>query len=102
MDKFKHTDVKYISGEREACLLANAPEFRKMVTLDEENQYYEIELARSSIKMNIPIQIAKFVLDYAKLLIVSYYYSFLDRYLDRSDFEMVSMDTVWISRFHFK
>ena len=40
---------------------------RKMVTLDEENQYYKIEIDKPSIKMKIPIKIAKFVLDYAKL-----------------------------------
>ncbi len=96
MDKFKHTTVKYVSGDREARLQANSPEFRKMTALDEEEQYFELELTKPSITMSLPIQVAFFVLQYAKLLILAYFYSFLDVYLDRSCFELISMDTVSI------
>ena len=99
MDKFKHTTVKYVSGDREARLQANSPEFRKMTALDEEEQYFELELAKQSITMTLPIQVAFFVLQYAKLLILAYFYSFLDVYLDRSCFELISMDTVSIIKF---
>ncbi len=71
MDKFKHSTVKYISGGDQARLQANAPEFRKMTALDEEQEYYELELAKTNITMNIPIQVAFFVLAYAKLLILA-------------------------------
>ncbi len=62
MDKMKHSDIKYVRSEREACLLVNRPEFRKMNLLDEEEQLFEMELTKPSITLNIPIQIAFFVL----------------------------------------
>ena len=43
-----------------------------MTALDEEQEYYELELAKTNITMNIPIQVAFFVLAYAKLLILAW------------------------------
>lgn len=34
-----------------------------------------------------------FVLQYAKLRMLQFYYDFLDQYIDRSDFEFMEMDT---------
>ncbi len=70
MDKTKHTNIKYISGSRQASLFANRPEFRKMTALNEEEEYFELELTKPSITMTLPIQVAFFVLQYAKLLIL--------------------------------
>ena len=45
------------------------------------------------MKNDIPKQIGLFVLQYAKLRMLQFYYDCLDRYLDRSDFKMAQMDT---------
>lgn len=39
------------------------------------------------------IQLGFFVLQYAKLRMLQFYYDFLDQYIDRSDFEFMEMDT---------
>ena len=50
-------------------------------------------MAHKVMKNDIPKQIGLFLLQYAKLRMLQFYYDCLDRYLDRSDFEMAQMDT---------
>ena len=50
-------------------------------------------MAHKVTKNDIPKQIGLFVLQYTKLRMLQFYYDCLDRYLDRSDFEMAQMDT---------
>lgn len=44
-------------------------------------------MAKTKIKLDLPIQLGYFILKYAKLRILEFYYDFMDVYLDRSDFE---------------
>ena len=50
-------------------------------------------MAKKTIKQDLPLQIGFFVYQYAKLLMLEFYYDFLDKFLDRSDFQYVEMDT---------
>ena len=50
-------------------------------------------MAHRVMKNDIPKQIGLFVLQYARLRMLQFYYDCLDRYLDRSDFKMAQMDT---------
>lgn len=93
MDKTKHRSIKYVDTENKACLLVNDPAFRKLDCLDVEQQYYEAEMAKQTIKLDLPIQLGYFILQYAKLHMLSFYYDFMDKYVDRSDFEYIEMDT---------
>jgi hypothetical protein len=93
MDKSKHRDINYIQGENETCLKINDPQFRKLDCLDMEEQYYELEMAKTVIKLDLPIQLGYFILQYAKLRMLEFYYDFMDFYVDRSDFEYCEMDT---------
>ncbi|KAJ8307835.1 hypothetical protein KUTeg_014618 [Tegillarca granosa] len=43
MDQEKFQSVKYVRGEGNAMLEANLPEFKKITTLIEEDEYYEVE-----------------------------------------------------------
>ena len=54
---------------------------------------YEVESCKKKIKLNLPIQVGFFVYQYAKLRILEFYYDFIDKYLDRADFQMCEMDT---------
>ena len=54
---------------------------------------YEVESCKKTIKLKLPIQVGFFVYQYAKLHMLQFYYDFLDKYLDRSDFQMCEMDT---------
>ena len=93
MDKTKHREVKYVQGENETCLKVNDPRFQKLECLDIEEQYYEVEMAKRKIKLDLPIQLGYFVLQYAKLRMLEFYFDFMDVYVDRSDFEYCEMDT---------
>ena len=93
MDKTKHRDVQYVQGENETCLKVNEPRFRKLECLDQEDQYYELEMAKRKIKLDLPIQLGYFILQYAKLRMLEFYFDFMDVYVDRSDFEYCEMDT---------
>ena len=93
MDKTKHSEVKYVQGENETCLKINDPLFRNLECLDQEEQYYEVEMAKRKIRLDLPIQLGYFILQYAKLRMLEFYYDFMDCYVDRSDFEYCEMDT---------
>jgi len=94
MDKTKHRKVYYVEGENKACFEVNKPQFRQSTCLDEEDDYYEVEAAKSSISLDLPTQLGYFILQYAKLRMLQFYYDLLDKYVDRSDFEYMEMDTV--------
>ena len=106
MDKTKHREIKYVQGENETCLKVNDPLFQKLECLDEEEQYYELEMSKRKIKLDLPIQLGYFVLQYAKLRMLEFYYDFMDKYVDRADFEYCEMDTdsayMAISGSHFE
>ncbi|WAR06799.1 hypothetical protein MAR_016757 [Mya arenaria] len=93
MNKTKHSDVQYVQGENETCLQVNDPRFSKLECLDQEEQYYEIEMSKRKIKLDLPIQLGYFILQYAKLRMLEFYYDFMDVYVDRRDFEYCEMDT---------
>ena len=93
MDKTKHSDIQYVQGENETCLKVNDPRFQKLECLDEDEQYYEVEMGKRKIKLDLPIQLGYFVLQCAKRRMLEFYFDFMDLYVDRSDFEYCEMDT---------
>ena len=55
--------------------------------------YYEVEQTKSKIVLDLPIHIGVFILNYAKLRMLEFYYDFMVHYLSHYDFEYVEMDT---------
>ena len=90
LNKEKFDNIYYV-GENEALLKHNDPKFRSSTYIG--NGIYEVHMAHKVMKNDIPKQIGLFVLQYAKLRMLQFYYDCLDRYLDRSDFEIAQMDT---------
>ncbi len=43
--------------------------------------------------MDLPLQIGVAMYHLAKLRMLDFYYNFIDKYIDRSDFELLEMDT---------
>lgn len=64
MDKEKHANVEYVKGERSATFKANEPLFQRMTELDDD--IYEVESSKSKIKLDLPIYLGYFILQYAK------------------------------------
>ena len=61
--------------------------------LDQIEQAYELESRKPRILIRRPFQIGISVYQLAKLRMLEFYYDFLDRYVDRRDFELIQMDT---------
>ena len=61
--------------------------------LDELGQAYELESRKPRIQIRRPFQIGIAVYQLAKLRMLEFYYDFLDRYVDRRDFELIQKDT---------
>ena len=57
------------------------------------NGYYEVEKTKKKINLDLPIHLGVFILNYAKLRTLEFYYDFLDYYLPREDCHMLEMDT---------
>ena len=54
--------------------------------------YYEVEKTEKKINLDLPIHLGVFILNYAKLQMLEFYYDFLDYYLHREDFEALVTD----------
>ena len=89
-NQMKHRNVEYCS-DAEASRKVNTPLFRQLENITEDT--YQVESCKKSIKLNLPIQVGFFVYQYAKLRMLQFYYDFLNKYLERADFQMCEMDT---------
>ena len=85
----KHLIVQFCD-DIEASRLINSPHFRQLNPIDEET--YEVQSAKKRINLNLPIQVGFFVYQYAKLKMLDFYYNFIDKFVDHSDFEYVEID----------
>ena len=91
MDTSKHSDIIYSDDIHETQRYVNDKRFKNITELS--NELFEIEMAKRTTKFDLPIQIGFFILQYAKLLMLQFYYEFLDCFIDRQKFQLVCMDT---------
>ena len=91
LNKEKFCNTSYLKRHSSFKLAVNNPNFRKAIHLTGE--MYEVESAKKSITMDIPIQIGFFILNYAKLHMLQFYYDCFCKYIDRNKFECIQMDT---------
>ena len=91
MDSSRHLEIKYEEDHLKVARTINSYWFRDLEEIDDG--VYELKSAKKRIKMNLPIQIGFFVYQYAKLRMLQFYYEVIDHFLDRSDFELLEMDT---------
>ncbi|VDI17856.1 Hypothetical predicted protein [Mytilus galloprovincialis] len=92
MDNTRKRNIKYVQGETPTCLLVNKAQFWKLECIHEETAYYEVELSKVKIRVDLPIQLGYMILQYAKLRMLELYYDFMDVYIDRSQFELMETD----------
>jgi hypothetical protein len=72
-------------------LKINSPHFKDSEQL--YGQKYEVMSTKREIRMDLPLQIGVAAYHLAKLRMLDFYYNFIDKYIDRSDFELLEMDT---------
>ena len=89
MNKMKHTATSY-SDYKTTRRKINSPYF---VDCDEYGDTYEVSMKKGIIKQNIAIHISTAILQYAKMRLLQFYYDFLCKYVDKSDFQMMYCDT---------
>ena len=86
----RHRDVNYCT-EKAASLMVNDRRFRQLdVVVDDA---YKIEMNKKTDTYTLPVHVGLFVLQYAKMRILKFYYGFIDRYLERPLFQYCEMDT---------
>jgi hypothetical protein len=50
IDKARHRTIKYLQGEKQACVLVNRSQCRKLECISEVDTYYEVELVKAKIR----------------------------------------------------
>ena len=90
MNKDKHLSIEFCDEDR-ACQLVNDPRFMSLEEFEDET--YEVQSKKKTIKYDLPVQIGFFVYSYAKLKMLSFYYEVLDRFFEHDDFCVIEMDT---------
>ena len=93
LDRCRHCDVAYMKGTTNVSQAVNEPTFKKLTCLSEEEEFYELQFSKTKIKLDIPIQIAIFVVNLAKLRMLEFHYDLVDRLVDRSDYMLLETDT---------
>lgn len=89
-NKGAHKQIRY-TNESQSTKFINDTLFRKLTPLDAD--LYEIESAKKKVIWDLPAQMGQFVYSYAKLRMLEFYYDFLDRFIPRSRFQLLLMDT---------
>ena len=91
LDPTKHRNIRYAFNSHDVSKQVNHSTFRHFNKLDLD--FFEVEHAKKQTIFNMHIQFLFFVLQYAKLRMLHFYYDCVDKYLDRSNFQYCSMDT---------
>jgi len=86
----RQTNVIYMKDEK---VVDRALRNAYFEDLDEIGQAYELESRKPRITIRRPFQIGIAVYQLAKLRMLEFYYDFLDKYVERRDFELIQMDT---------
>jgi hypothetical protein len=91
MNKERHVNTTYTDKRYMAARRVNWPRFRNMEIVNED--MCEISTAKKTIRDNMPVHVGKFVLDYAKLRMLQFYYDVVDNRIPREHFQYLQMDT---------
>jgi G:T-mismatch repair DNA endonuclease (very short patch repair protein) len=86
-------DVKYLTTAKAASLV-NSDFFRELQSLEDGDEaIHEVLSLKKFIKFNLPIQIGFFTYQLAKLRMLEFLYDCLDRYIDRTNYQLLESDT---------
>ncbi|MCU7845747.1 MAG: DNA polymerase [Candidatus Thiodiazotropha sp. (ex Monitilora ramsayi)] len=86
----RQTNVIYTKNEKVVDRALRSAYFHD---LDELGDAYELESKKPRLTIKRPFQIGIAVYQLAKLRMLEFYHDFLDKYIDRRDYELIQMDT---------
>ena len=90
MNKAKHKKVK-LCDKRKFDKYKNLPRFYDSTL--HSNEIFEVTMTKKACKQNTALMIGCSVFDDSKLRMYQFYYDFIDKFIDRSDFQYIEMDT---------
>ena len=90
MNRSRHTVTKYLTDEKTHSAI-NSKRFKRLNHLTD--QFYEVELVKSDFEHREPIIVGFFILQYAKLRMLDFYYNFFIRFWDTDKYEEHELDT---------
>ena len=85
--------MDYYKGNVNASQAVNEPQVRKLMSLEEKRQFYELQSVKDRIIVDVPIQLAVFILNLAKLRLLAFTYDKIDKFIDRSEYMRLESDT---------
>lgn len=86
--------VKYeyvMDDDQKVSKLLNSHNFLSFNEM--KNDLYEFEMCPKKTNINIPVHLGFSILCYAKLRMLEFYYNFLVRFIPKSEFQVMCMDT---------
>lgn len=88
--KERHKECKVV-GDAKAVLMVND---RRFHSLEEVGDIaYEVSMDKKKIRQDLPLTVAFFVYNYAKLRMLEFVYDFMKRYLRDGSYQIVCSDT---------
>ena len=82
----QHRDVSYCT-EKAVSLMV----FRQLdIVVDDA---YEIEMNKKTVKYSLSVHVGFFILQYAKMHLLQFYYDFINKYVEHPLFQYCEMDT---------
>ena len=91
LNKDKYGKTLFMRNAFDVCREVNKHTF---MSADMHNRdLFQITKSNRLVKQNVPIQLGKMVLDYAKLHMAHFFYSILNTFLEPGSFALGSMDT---------
>ena len=90
MDRNRHTVIKYLTDEKTHSAI-NSKMFKRLNGITD--QLYEVEFVNSEIEHREPIIVGFFILQYAKLRMLEFYYNLCKNFCDTDKHEGLEMDT---------
>ena len=90
LNRSQHTVTKYLTDEKTHSAI-NSKMFKRLNHITD--QLYEVELVKSEIENREPIFLGFFILQYANLRTLEFYYNFFKKFCDTDKYEELEMDT---------
>jgi hypothetical protein len=91
----KHKNFLMTSDEEQAKKRVNEAFYNSGSEMMDQNgnRLFEVFSTKKSVKQNMPLHGASMIYQLAKLRMLQFYYDCVDRFIDRSDFQLMYMDT---------
>ena len=93
IEAFERQSNVIFTQDEEVVDRAQRSQYFDVSGFGEIGESFEIHSRKDRVKIKRPFQVGIVVYQLAKLRMLEFYYDFLDKYVDRKDFELIQIDT---------